>query len=135
MASHRASAECAVPARAAYRFLCDGRKLGRWALGCFGARRVARGLFRGKSLFDGEVLYVRPVGDERNLTVHYFVGPSRKSLVARAYTRVQKLGSRRCRVSLVAHRVKEMSLARWRRLMACHEVEVLLISSLLKNNA
>lgn len=122
-----------MPARAAYRFLCSGKKLGRWALGCFDAQRVAPGLFRGKSLFDGEVLYVRPVGDERNLTVHYFVGTSPKALVARAFTRVQKLGRRRCRVSLVAHRVMEMSLARWRRLMVTHEVEVLIISSLLES--
>ena len=121
-----------MPARAAFRFLCDGRQLGRWALGCFNARRVARGLFKGKSLFDGEVLYVRPVGDERNLTVHYFVGTSRRTLVARALTRVQKLGPRRCRVSLIAHRVKEMELERWKRLMVTHEVEILLIKSQLE---
>jgi hypothetical protein len=121
-----------VPARAAFRFLCDGRKLGRWALGCFGARQVAPGLYRGKSLFDGEVLYVRPVGDEKNLVVHYFVGTSRKALVARAWTRVQKLGPRRCRVSLVAQKVKEMPRARWKRLMTTHEVEILLIKSQLE---
>jgi len=131
--THRTSAVSAVPARAAFRFLRDGRRLGRWALGCFGARRIAPGLFRGRSLFDGEVLYVRPVGDEKNLVVHYFVGTSRKALVARAWTRVQKLGPRRCRVSLVAQRVREMPLARWKRLMVTHEVEVLLIASLLES--
>jgi hypothetical protein len=131
-AQHRASTVCAVPARAAFRFLCDGRRLGRWALGCFAARRIAPGLYRGRSLFDGEILYVRPVGDEKNLAVHYFVGTSRRSLVARAWTRVQKLGPRRCRVSLVAQRVKEMSLARWKRLMVTHEVEILLIKSQLE---
>ncbi len=77
------------------------------------------------------MLYVRPVGDEKNLAVHYFVGASRKSLVARAYTRVQKLGARRCRVSLVATRPADMKLERWRRLMTCHETEILLIRSLL----
>ena len=121
-----------MPARAAFRFLCDGRKLGRWALGCFGARRIAPGLYRGKSLFDGEILYVRPVGDEKNLVVHYFVGTSRKALVGRAYTQVKKLGPRRCRVSLVAQRVKEMDLARWKRLMITHEVEIVLIKSQLE---
>jgi hypothetical protein len=121
-----------VPARAAFRFLCDGRKLGRWALGCFDARQVSPGLYRGKSLFDGEILYVRPVGDEKNLVVHYFVGTSRKALVARAWTRVQKLGPRRCRVSLVAQKVKEMPRARWKRLMTTHEVEILLIKSQLE---
>ena len=129
---HRARAECAVSARAAYRFLADGRLLGRWALGCFGARRVARGLFRGRSLFDGKPLLVRPVGDGTNLTVHYFAGASRKALAARIYARAEKRGARRCSVSLVAVRPKNMKSERWKRLIACHEVEVLLIQALLE---
>lgn len=106
--------------------------LGRWALGCFGARRIAKGLFRGRSLFDGKPLLVRPVGDDTNLTVHYFVGASRKALAARIHARIERRGPRSCRVSLVAHRPEKMTNDRWNRLAACHEVEVLLIQALLK---
>jgi hypothetical protein len=130
---HRASAECAAPARAAFRFLASGRLLGRWALGCFGTRRVAPGLYRGRSLFDGEALLVRPVADPAHLTVHYFVGARRTALAARAFARAEARGARRCRVWLVVQRPPEMSLERWRRLKACHEVEVLLICALLKS--
>ena len=127
---HRASAECAVPARAAFRFLASGRLLGRWSLGCFGARRVAPGLYRGRSLFDGKSLLVRPVGDEANLTVHYFAGRARKALALRSYARVEKRAARRCRVSLIAERDPGMKAARWRRLAASLEVEVLLVQAM-----
>lgn len=130
---HRASTECSVPARAAFRFLASGLMLGRWALGWFGARRVDGGLLRGRSLLDGKALLVRPVADPANLTVHYFAGASRKGLAARIFVHIEKRGVRRCRVSLVSRRPPRMGLERWHRLKALHDVEILLIRALLKN--
>jgi len=121
-----------VPAGVAFRFLCDGQALGRWALGAFATRRVAPGLYRGTSLFDGGKLLVRPVGDAPRLTVRYFIGTRRDALEARILARVHKRGARRCVVSLEAQRPPRMGAARWRRLAACHEVEVLLIQAQLE---
>jgi hypothetical protein len=134
--SHCATAECAVPARRAYAFLSDGLAVGRWALGSFDARKVGRNLFRGRSLFDGtEVLY-RPVGDAVRLIVDYHVGTSQRSLAPRVMARVvpgEATGRDRgsCLVTLVAWRDASMSLARWERLVACHDVEILLVQALL----
>jgi hypothetical protein len=48
-------------------------------------------------------------------------------MMARAFRRTRNS----CLVSLVAWRVASMDQARWERLIACHEVEVLLIQALL----
>ena len=134
--SHCVTAECAVPARRAYAFLADGLEVGRWALGSFAARRVGRNLFRGRSLFDGaEVLY-RPVGDASKFIVDYHVGTNPRALAPRVMARVvpgDATGRRKgsCLVTLVAWRDAGMSEERWRRLVACHEVEIRLVQALL----
>ena len=134
--SHCVSAECAVPARRAYAFLLDGRAVGRWALGSFGARRVGPNLFRGRSLFDDTDVLYRPVGDAGRLIVDYHVGTDPRALVPRVMARVipgdatgRVPGS--CLVTLVAWRDASMSEARWERLVACHEVEIRLVQALL----
>jgi hypothetical protein len=48
-------------------------------------------------------------------------------MMARVFRRARSS----CVVSLVAWRVASMDQARWERLIACHEVEVLLIQALL----
>jgi hypothetical protein len=134
--SHCVTAECAVPARRAYAFLSDGLAVGRWALGSFAARKVGRNLFRGRSLFDGAEILYRPVGDTARMIVDYHVGATPQQLVPRVMARVvpgeatgRDKGS--CLVTLVAWRDAAMSEARWERLMACHEVEILLVQALL----
>ncbi|MCX7961938.1 MAG: hypothetical protein N2653_10255 [Burkholderiales bacterium] len=134
--SHCASAECAVPASAAFRFLADGAALGRWALGCFGAREVSPGLWRGTSLFDGTSSFVRPIGDPERLRVDYWIGTSRRSLSPRIVALAvpgERLGRSKNRslVTLLAWRDARMTEDRWERLVACHEVEVRLIQALL----
>lgn len=132
--SHCVTAECAAPARRAYDFLADGLQVGRWALGSFDAEKVGQNLFRGRSLFDGaEVLY-QPVGDPARLIVDYHVGTDPQALVPRVMARVisgeatgRDKGS--CLVTLVAWRDASMSEARWERLVACHEVEILLVQA------
>ena len=127
--SHCVSAECAVSARRAYEFLLDGRKVGRWALGSFDARKVGSNLFRGRSLFDGAEVHYRPVGDLRRMMVDYHVGSNPRALVPRVMARVVPRDSRSCLVVLVAWRDAAMSDARWDRLIACHEVEIRLIQA------
>ncbi|MBI2157943.1 MAG: hypothetical protein HYU26_13725 [Candidatus Rokubacteria bacterium] len=135
--SHRVTAECAVPAARAFGFLVDGAMLGRWALGCWQTEARGEGLFVGRSLFDGGEVWVRPVGDERLLTVDYHVGASPDALLPRIMARVVPgpVAGRRadtCLVSLLAWRGREMDDTRWHRLVACHEVEILLIQALLR---
>jgi hypothetical protein len=74
---------------------------------------------------------VRPVGDPVRLQVDYYVGTNAARLATRAMTRVVPRGRRSCIVSLIAWRERSMVDARWERLVACHEVEILLIQALL----
>jgi hypothetical protein len=134
--SHCVTAECAVPARRAYDFLSDGLEVGRWALGSFDAQKVGRNLFRGRSLFDGAKVLYRPVGDAERLIVDYHVGTNPRALAPRVMARVVPgdatgRGKGSCLVTLVAWRDASMSEARWERLVACHEVAIRLVQSLL----
>ena len=132
--------ECAVPAERAFAFLCDGVMLGRWALGCWQTEPRGDELFVGRSLFDGGAVWARPVGDARLLTVDYHVGASPDALVPRIMARVVSgsmvgRGAEVCLVSLIAWRDQSMDDARWHRLVACHEVEILLIQALLTRSS
>ncbi|MGH8704693.1 MAG: hypothetical protein ACREUO_04645, partial [Burkholderiales bacterium] len=114
--------------------------VGRWALGCFDTRKVGKNLFRGASLFDGEELLFRTVGDRARLVVDYHVGTDAAKLVPRLMARVipgAAVGRARnsCLVSLVAWRDGSMPEARWERLVACHEVEIRLVQALLARRA
>jgi hypothetical protein len=131
--AHITSLPCAVEPARALRFLADGRQLGRWALGCMNTVRVATGLYKGISLFDGSVGYVRPVLDQRLAQVDYWVGGDAHQLSPRITARVlpHRAG---CLVSLAAWRSETMSDARWARLIACHEAEIHLVQALLEHN-
>lgn len=74
---------------------------------------------------------MRPEGDPVRLQVDYYVGTNAARLATRAMTRVVPRGRRSCIVSLIAWRVASMNHERWERLIACHEVEILLIQALL----
>ena len=129
--SHITSLVCAVDPARALRFLADGRQLGRWALGCMNTVRVATGLYKGVSLFDGSVSYVRPVLDQDRGQVDYWVGSDARELSPRITAHVQARQAG-CLVSLAAWRSEAMSDARWARLIACHEAEIHLMRALLE---
>lgn len=131
--SHITSLVCAVDPARALRFLADGRQLGRWALGCMNTVRVATGLYKGVSLFDGSVSYVRPVLDQDRGQVDYWVGSDARELSPRITAHVQARQAG-CLVSLAAWRSEAMSNARWARLIACHEAEIHLVQALLEQN-
>ncbi|CAN5551116.1 hypothetical protein BH10PSE18_BH10PSE18_44690 [soil metagenome] len=135
---HRASVLCDVPALQAFAFLADGFQLGTWALGAWDTQPVGDGVVRGRSLFDDQPGWVRPVGDAARLRIDYHVGGAPEALTPRILATVEPLpadsansvdsnGADRCRVTPHAARDPGMDDARWLRLVRCHEVEVLLI--------
>lgn len=129
---HRASVLCDVSALRAFAFLADGLQLGSWALGAWDTQPVGDGVVRGRSLFDDQPGWVRPVGDATRLRIDYHVGGAPDALVPRILATIDALpadasGAARCRITLHAARDAGMDDARWLRLVRCHEVEVLLI--------
>jgi hypothetical protein len=132
--SHCVTIEVAAAAERAYDFLLDGLKLGRWALGAWATEDKGNGLYLGHSLFDGSAAWLKPVGDAARLTIDYHLGGDPRHLVPRIMARVVPgpvtgRPAGRCLVSLVAWRDTGMDDTRWRRLVACHETEILLIKA------
>ncbi len=132
--SHCSSVICNVQAEVAYAFLLDGLQLGTWALGSFNTEKVGPGVYRGRSLFDDAITFVRPVGDPQALRVEYHVGSKIDSLIPRisaVVVRGPDIGrpADTCQVNLLAWRHREMSEERWEQLVRSHEVEVLLIQA------
>lgn len=128
--THRAEVVCAVPVHEALDFLADGIALGHWALGCWATEPAGDGVVRGRSLFDEQPSWVRPVVDPARRTVTYHVGSTPDALAPRIHAEVEPadtVGS--CRITLHASRSAGMDDARWLRLVRCHEVEVLLIQA------
>jgi hypothetical protein len=132
--SHCVTVEVAAPAERAYAFLLDGLQLGRWALGAWATASRGDDLYVGHSLFDGSEAWVRPSGDPERLTIDYHLGGGRSALMPRIMARVVPgpvtgRPEGRCLVSLIAWRDAAMDDARWQRLIACHEAEILLIKA------
>lgn len=131
MVVHEAHATCRVPAAVAFRFLGDGRSLGRWALGSWGTEDLGGGVFRGHSLFDDQPAYIRLESVAAEMRVYYHVGSSPTALAKRIEAHVFEDGEDPsvCRIMLRAARPPEMNDERWTRLVRCHEVEVMLIQA------
>ena len=134
------SLEVAVPAEAAFRFLCDLEKLGGWALGCFDTRRSGENndLHQGTSLFDGSRNWVRVETDPNRFLVDYHVGDE-ETQAPRISARVVpwvllERSPGTCIVSMTAWRTGGMSDDRWRRLCATHDAEIYLIREQLERS-
>jgi hypothetical protein len=84
-----ASVEVAVPAETAFAFMADGLKQDHWALGSMGREDLGDGLFRGKSSFDGDDLYVKLESYPDLLLVDYATGPSPQELVPHVEARIR----------------------------------------------
>lgn len=131
---HSASIDVAAPAAAAFAFMADGLKQGRWAFGSWDREALEGGVFAGTSLFSGARTYVRIRADRDHLMVHYDVGgaPDAGELMPRIVARivpgpVLSMGENECVVSLIAWRTREMSDRRWHQLQVSHETQVLII--------
>jgi hypothetical protein len=131
---HLASAHVLAPADAAFAYLNDPFRLGRWSLGCFDTRwDPDSGLHTGRSLFDGSRGWFTIDADPFRMLLDYWVGqPDR--LTFRISARVipgETVGyeSGTCLVMLSAWRPATMPAERWLRLCASHDAEIWLIKA------
>lgn len=129
---HCASAVCETPAADAFAYLSDAERIGEWSLGCWETRYAGDEIVRGTSLLDGASTYVKVQPVAECQTVDYEVGAEPERLVRRISARVvagEDLGGdpRRSLLILLAWRTDSMDDDRWRRLVAAHEAEVLLL--------
>lgn len=135
--SHIASVVVARPAGEVFAFMADPGKLDRWS---FGTRQTVispDGTVVGTSLFDGAEAVVRIDADAARLAIDYHLGTGPAELAHRITARVVPgaslgLDAPASVLSLIAWRAQTMGDDRWRRLVASHELEVLLIKALLE---
>jgi hypothetical protein len=132
--AHTTTQLVAAPAVAAFEFLRDPVRLGRWSLGCLDtAATDTPGLYSGRSLFDGGTGWFRIDANAAMWNIDFLVGTPQR-LVRRISARIipgPDLGyaDETCLITLAAWRPAEMDDARWTRLCAAHEVEILLIKA------
>lgn len=136
--SHITSIVIARDARHVFAIMADAGKLHRWSFGAWETEIGADGLVLGTSLFDGSKLFVRIDADETRFSIDYQLGPSRDKLVPRIAVRVVPgtnagLDGDRCVLTFIAWRSEAMDDDRWRRLAAAHEMEAVLLKSLIEN--
>jgi hypothetical protein len=130
--SHCVTTQVDVPAPFAFAFLADPIRLGQWALGCMRTQATDEpGVYTGFSLFDESQGWLSIDAHPELGLIDYKVGP-KGALVHRISARViagpsTGLSAGQCLVMLMAWRPAGMAEARWQRLCASHEAEILLI--------
>jgi hypothetical protein len=134
---HASARLCNASVPRALEHLSTQHGMSRWNLGLRQCREVEPGLFRGESLFDGGVGWVRVTVDAGRGRVEYGVGRSADALVPRIHAEVidgARLGhaAGTCLVTLHAWRPGGMSDERWQRLVHTHETEIELIRAQLE---
>jgi hypothetical protein len=125
------------PAAAAFAFVTDPEKLDRWSFGTWETEIAPDGLIRGTSLFDGGVIYVRIDPDAARGGVDYHIGADPARLIPRIVLRVVEgphlgLPEDRSVISMLTWRGADMDDHRWRKLTATHEMEIVLLKSLIE---
>jgi hypothetical protein len=137
--AHATTLRVDVEAQAAFDFLADPLRLGRWSLGCFDTKPESAGLYSGVSLYDGSRAWFRIDADRTRCLIDYHVGDA-ASQVPRISARVVPgsvcgLGPNSCYVTLMAWRTAGMNDDRWARLRAAHEAEIWLIKTQIEATA
>ncbi len=131
--SHSVTCLVTVHAEAAFAFMADPVALSRWSLGCMDLVEVGKGVYTGRSLFDGGQGWLSIDADPRRLLVDYHVGTLEKRdprISARVIPGpVCGLDATACYVTLTAWRSASMNDDRWQRLCASHEAEIWLIKA------
>ncbi len=135
--SHIASIVVNRDADAVFAFMADAKNLHRWSFGTWETKIGSDGLIEGKSLFDGSKAYVRIDADAARQLIDFHIGLEPERLVPRILVRVVPgatvgLGEDASVLTFIAWRSAAMDDDRWRRLTASHELEVVLIKSLLE---
>ena len=118
--------------------MADAANLHRWSFGTWKTEIAADGLVLGTSLFDGSSLYARIDKDEARLIIDYHLGADPQKLVPRIQLRVVPgdhvgLGDEQSVLTFIAWRSEAMDDDRWRRLTAAHEMEAVLVKSLIES--
>ena len=132
--AHSVTGLLEVPAAAAFAFMADPVALGRWSLGCMNTEPTGTGaIHTGHSLFDGAQGYFEIEADPDRMIIDYHLGKLGQ-LIPRVSARIIAadicgLAAGQCYVTLTAWRAGGMDDARWYRLCATHETEILLIKS------
>jgi hypothetical protein len=130
--AHCVTALIEAPAELTFAFLADPMQVGKWALASMQAQPAETpGIYRGRSLFDGEQNHFAVTPHPQLLLVEYSVGP-REALAPRIRAQVIRAASvgltaTSCYLTLTAWRPADMPAARWSRLCAAHNVEIWLI--------
>ena len=132
-----ASILCDRPAPEVFAFMQDGHKLGQWALGCWNTVEPQPGLYRGTSLIDQQVVWVRIDALLSTGMISYHVGSTPDALQPRIMAKVvpgEILGrpASSSLLSLLAWRDASMDDDRWQQLRDCHRVELRIIRNLLQ---
>jgi hypothetical protein len=137
---HVVTCHVLAPAPAAFGYLADPIRLGRWSLGCFDTSPAGPdGLYTGLSLFDGGRGFFRIESDPARGWIDYLVGDEIRQ-TRRIAARIMDgpgLGyaSGTCLATLMAWRPSGMADDRWLRLRASHEAEIWLIKAQIEAEA
>ncbi len=132
-----ASILCDCPAPEVFALMQDGLKLGQWALGCWDTVEAQPGLYRGTSIIDRQVVWVRIEAIPATGMISYHVGDAPDALQPRIMAKVvpgETLGHPEGSsvLSLLAWRDAAMDDDRWQQLRECHRVELRIIRNLLR---
>ena len=136
--SHITSVVIKEAASAVFTRMADARNLHRWSFGTWKTEILPDELVLGTSLFDNSQLYVRIDRDETRLTIDFLLGANAAKLVPRIQLRVVPgghvgLGDDQSVLTFIAWRSETMDDDRWRRLTASHEMEAVLVKSLIES--
>jgi hypothetical protein len=136
--SHITSIVVNCPAPDLFARLSDPKNLHRWSFGTWKTELRGDGLIHGMSLFDGAGILVRIDKDETRLSIDYHLGPEPQKLVPRIQLRMVPgshvgLGDDQSVLTFIAWRSEAMDDDRWRRLTAAHEMEAVLVKSLIES--
>jgi len=136
--SHITSITVNSAAEDVFERMADAASLHRWSFGTWKTEIAADGLVLGTSLFDGSRIYVRIDRDKVRLIIDYHLGADATKLVPRIQLRVVPgshlgLGDDQSVLTFIAWRSETMDDEGWRRLTAAHEMEAVLVKSLIES--
>lgn len=136
--SHITSVVIMKAASGVFTRMADVRNLNRWSFGTWKTEILPDELVLGTSLFDNSQLYVRIDKDETRLAIDFLLGEHAAKLVPRIQLRVVPgehlgLGNDQSVLTFIAWRSETMDDDRWRRLTAAHEMEAVLVKSLIES--
>ncbi len=136
--SHITSVVVNAPATSVFTRMADAKNLHRWSFGTWKTEIGSDGLVLGTSLFDGSKIHVRIDRDETRLSIDFHLGADPRALVPRIQLRIVPgrhvgLADGQSVLTFIAWRSEAMDDDRWRRLTAAHEMEAVLVKSLIES--